>query len=116
MSLQNPKESVLYVGAYQPLVLTRAQILREAGYDVFTAHNVAEATAAVTQRSLDIVLICHSFTLEERSQIASVVERLAPSAMILSLTDAYNSIMADPPDTFLAVVKSAARQAHSRSA
>ena len=109
-------DSILYIGAYQPLVLARAELLRRAGFEVETAQNVREAVAAVERHPFNLILICHTFSTDDRAQIASVLETRAPHGFIMPLTKAYEDIVPDPPDILVSIVRSAVRQSHLRSA
>ena len=104
-------KSILYVGAYHPLMLLRAEILRHAGFKVITAENIRQAAAAAEESSFDLILICHTFSPEERAQMANVLQQHAPQTFVMPLTKAYEAIIPDPPETFVTIVRSAARQA-----
>jgi DNA-binding NtrC family response regulator len=111
MACEQKVKSILYIGAYQSLMLLRAEMLRHAGFKVVTAENIRQAAAATEDSSFDLILICHTFSPEERAQMAIVLQQHAPQTFVMPLTKAYEAIIPDPPETFVNLVRSAARQA-----
>jgi hypothetical protein len=57
--------SILLYGRDSSLLNTRELILQRAGYRVFTATDLSEIDSVLQGESVDLLILCHSLTLEQ---------------------------------------------------
>ena len=79
--------STILVYGRDPLLLeTRSWVLEEAGYRVDTASDLKDAEQKLSASSVSLMLLCHTLTSKERSDVLAAANRLNPSAKRLLLT------------------------------
>jgi hypothetical protein len=77
--------AILCIGKDPQLLGTRAALLRLTGAEVFTS-DLHDAPAALDQRNFDLVLLCHSFSIDEALQMQEAVHRQFPRMQVVRLT------------------------------
>lgn len=108
-SLARPA-TILSVGTDEVLLNSRNEVLRHAGYTVIPARNCHEAVVAATSHSIDIAVICFSFSQEEASKIAHDLEVVNPNLRSLVLNDFENVALreqATSPEFLLHMLRAA---------
>jgi hypothetical protein len=75
---------VLIVGRDQMLMQTRGLILGTY-FHVETANRVSEAVTQFAKHSFDLVVLCHSLSDDEYSQMNSILELVEPQPKVLTL-------------------------------
>jgi CheY-like chemotaxis protein len=76
--------TILVVGEDEALQNTRSALLRQVGTEVLSA-SVANAARTLTMRRFDLVVICHSLSLEEKIDITTLAHRPKAGTRVLQL-------------------------------
>lgn len=80
----NSDAHVLIVGRDQMLMQTRGLILGTY-FQVAVANRLSEAIAHLAAHSFDLVVLCHSLSNDEYSQVETILQRLEPRPKVLTL-------------------------------
>lgn len=79
-----PAPSVLLHFGHDGLLSeTRALVLEEAGYEVVLAHSGKDALTVLRNRSVAVVLVCHSVPPDEAQAVLAEMKRLRPQVPIV---------------------------------
>lgn len=78
---------VLSVGYDRNLLVSRSLLLRSSGYTVTEAYSPHQALALVRSDVIDIMLICHTVTQDERRALVSAVRKQRRLIPILCVSD-----------------------------
>ncbi len=76
---------LLHFGYDSLLSEARAVVLEQAGYEVVIAHSRKEALTVLRNRSIGLVLICHSVPPEEAHTVMAERTRLRPHIPIVAV-------------------------------
>ena len=76
---------VLCFGKDKPLVETRGKVLQHAGFLLTLATNLDEYEALLRDTEFDLVVLCHSLSLNECESAAQYVHQVQPYARTLVL-------------------------------
>jgi DNA-binding NtrC family response regulator len=79
---------VLLFGNDLRLLESRRLVLESAGCTVYTAMRLLAVNQILTERPIDLLILCHSLTTEECERAKSVVEAQSPKVKVLILTAA----------------------------
>lgn len=94
---------------HDPLLLkTRGLMLQRAGFHTDIAIGATAAVAAFTARHFSVVVLCHTFTEQERRFLQAQLRKRAPWAHVLVLDHPERALSYSPPD-FIRLVRSQAR-------
>lgn len=85
------QHQVLIYGHDQTLLQTRELILRGAGYEVFVAEELAEASEILLTQSIDLLILCQSVDVFERSKILVTAHALQKNLNTLLLATSVGS-------------------------
>lgn len=81
-----PASSVLLHFGYDGLLSeARAIVLEQAGYEVVITHSGKEALTVLRNRSVALVLVCHSIPPEEAREVLAEMKRLRPLVPIVAV-------------------------------
>lgn len=78
---------VLSIGSDPELLLLRQAVLKSAGFDVQTISNAGEALEKVRAGFCGILLVCYSFDVETRKELADTFRSQCPNGRIVSISD-----------------------------
>ena len=85
------EKSILTISRNVPLQHIRTLVLQHAGYQVSAALNDQEAIGFVeTEKSLSLVLLCHSVPEASRAFLVTRIKELRPNLPILMLYNGYD--------------------------
>ena len=76
---------ILYIGEYQQLVATRAELLRSCGYDVVEASNLDRAVEELMSQEFSVTVLCQSLSSNHCLRLAEIIEDIAPSTVVVVL-------------------------------
>lgn len=76
---------ILYIGEYQQLVATRAELLRNCGYDVVEANNLDRAVEELTSQKFSTTVLCQSLSPNHCLRLAEIIKDIAPSTVVVVL-------------------------------
>lgn len=79
----SPPCILLHFGHDGLLSEARAQVLEQAGYEVVVAYSGPDAFRVLRNRSVALVLVCHSVPPEEAQSVLAEVKRLRPRVPIV---------------------------------
>ncbi len=74
---------LLHFGYDGLLSEARAVVLEQAGYEVVIAHSGKEALTVLRNRSVELVLVCHSVPSEEARSVLAEMKQLRPHVPIV---------------------------------
>ena len=77
--------NVLIYGRHLPLLETRSLMLQRAGYKVSIAMELADAEQILRSEKIDLSILCHTLSSEQRSKALAKVEGLRPDMKKLLL-------------------------------
>ncbi|HSY37412.1 MAG TPA: hypothetical protein VK814_16790 [Acidobacteriaceae bacterium] len=77
--------SVLVFGHDYQLVHTRSLILEKAGFHVRTAHSLPDLQQLLSEPSIDVMLLCHSLTIEECAEALTLTHQRWPQIQTIAL-------------------------------
>jgi hypothetical protein len=69
---------VVFYGRKQRLLDTRRRLLQEAGYQVWTARKIPEVFAITTEERIDVLILCHTLSPEERAWAIAFADVQSP--------------------------------------
>ena|ERR1700759_1120292 len=75
--------TILIYGNEEVLLTTRQLILEKAGYQVFSAKNVATALRALVNEPIDALLLCQSLSEDERRRTLETARAVKPDIKIV---------------------------------
>ncbi len=78
-----PKPVILVFGRDADLLQTRRWVLEQAGYQVLTAHTLAQAENTLAVQSIDLFLLCHSTSMEDCKQLLTAANTTRPEIKLL---------------------------------
>lgn len=78
---------VLSVGSDPELLWLRHAVLKHAGFDVETITDAKEALEKIRAGSCDVLLVCYSFEVGTRKQLADTFRSRCPDGRIVSITN-----------------------------
>ena len=78
--------NILMFGRDAQLLDTRRMVLEISGYKVSTATDLSDFDRAVSSDCFDLVILCHSLSLEDCGRAVAVALSRWPSVRILTLT------------------------------
>jgi len=86
-----PSLSILLYGKDRSLLNTRELILLRAGYRVFTASDLLEIDSVVQGESVDLLILCHTLTLEQCGRALAFGHSRWPfmKSLLLAATDSW---------------------------
>lgn len=93
---------VLVMSRDQSLLQTR-QLILGAFFQVEAAGRVQEAAAIIASQNFDLIVLCHSLSADECSQVAAMAHHQVPPPKILTLSAAGNSCMNDDAEHTMAL-------------
>ena len=73
-------------GVDLPLLTTREAVLRHNNFERSRAYGLDELVPGMEERSLDLVILCHTLSEQDRTFAVSLIREYQPSAKILVLT------------------------------
>jgi hypothetical protein len=80
-------QTVLLAVGHDPLLLkTRGQVLQAAGYIVVLTHSLKEAKATFLHGDFDLVILCHSLSLDERERLTYLIREQTALTPIISIS------------------------------
>jgi CheY-like chemotaxis protein len=82
--MKEPRD-ILYIGEYQQLVATRAELLRSYGYDVVEASNLDRAVEELTSQEFSATVLCQSLSANHCLRLAEIIKDIAPSTVVVVL-------------------------------
>jgi CheY-like chemotaxis protein len=77
---------ILSVGYDPHLMATRSMVLRSRGYAVEEAYSLAKAFQGVQSDAIDLLLICHTVSAEDRNKLITLVRSVRRLLPILCIT------------------------------
>ncbi len=80
-----PPYLILSVGLDPSLMRTRTTVLANAGYSVLPSFTTRDAFQIFTSHDIDLVIICHTISKEERAQLIASMKRRNKRTPIISL-------------------------------
>jgi CheY-like chemotaxis protein len=107
---------VFQIAYTQPLLVTRAELLKRRGYEVASAlGNDAAKRNLENGESYDLFIVGHAAPQEERAEMVRWLKERYPSAKVLALRPAYDpqldvadfNVLENGPDDFLRAVATA---------
>jgi len=81
---------VLSAGRENEALDLRNRFLNGSGYRVTAANSVAKAINSMFEGSFDVILLCNSFTAEERRMLMGLAARYCPSIPVVLISDAFD--------------------------
>lgn len=89
MSQKQPSQRavVVSIGALPELLTLREEILRSAGYQVFTVTGREEAGAIIESGECGVLLLCYSVPDDWRRELIRKFRRRCPSGHIVGITN-----------------------------
>jgi hypothetical protein len=93
-----PSLTVLLYGRDRSLLNTRELILQKAGYRVWTAADLSEIDRAVQGERVDLLILCHSLTLEQCGRALAFCHSRWPFTKSLLLAVAGSWCAAGKPE------------------
>lgn len=81
-----PHSTILVYGRDPLLLETRSWVLEEAGFAVVTSSSLVEAEQQLASPEVKLLVLCHTLSAQERTDILAVASRINPSAKRLLLT------------------------------
>ena len=81
-----PRISILIYGRDARLLDSRGWLLEASGYRVQAAHEMAEVQRALEAGKFDLLILCHSLSIEERGWSIATCQAAGPGMRCLFLT------------------------------
>jgi hypothetical protein len=81
------RTKILYFGCYEPLKAVRNLLLQDAGFDVVCSTNTVEASRAVANNDLEIILVCDTCEDYFYAQLKRSLGRFSLTIPILRLDE-----------------------------
>jgi CheY-like chemotaxis protein len=81
------KKQVLSIGSDTELLLLRHAVLKSAGFDVQTVSDAKDALEKIRTGYCGVLLICYSFEVETRKELADTFRHHCPNGRIVSISD-----------------------------
>jgi DNA-binding NtrC family response regulator len=78
---------VLSVGTIPELLSLRAQILKSAGYTVFSTTHPQEAEVRLRKDDFGVLLLCYSISEEWRNRLLQPFRERSPSGRVVAITN-----------------------------
>jgi hypothetical protein len=75
--MSKPVSLVLY-GRKQHLLDTRRRLLQEAGHQVWTAGQISDVSAIIAKEQMDVLILCHTLSPEERAWAIALADVQSP--------------------------------------
>ncbi len=101
----------LQFGKDSSLLESRGAILETTGLTVVNAHSVGQCTRELLSRSFDLIVLCHSASMEEREQISTFVHQRSPSTPVLLISmfhetdQGVDAVVDCEPETLVDAIK-----------
>lgn len=92
---------ILVVGQDPVVLSTRSSILRSAGYIVRSASSVAESINLFQDADFDMLLLCHSISVQDRDRLTRVIRSTGSRIPIYSIAPASKDSQAGVADGIL---------------
>ena len=96
-----PLALILAVGQDPMVLSTRCSILRSAGYLVRPSSSIAEAIDIFDDLDVDLVLLCHSISVEDRDRLTQVIRSGGSRTPIYTVSTASSEFEAGGADGIL---------------
>lgn len=100
MSLPSAKSRVICCGLDLQLLRTRTQVLTRT-YDAVEVSSVAELEALPAEPPFQLVLFCHTLSLDQSEAFAATAQRRWPQAKIMALTSGVSGAPYEQADAFV---------------
>ncbi len=84
---EGDKRTVISVGSIPELISLREQILRSAGYEVFSTAVPQEADSLIERGHCDVLLICYSLSDDWRKQLIESFRVNCPQGRVVEITN-----------------------------
>ena len=83
-----PASTILIYGHDRTLLDTRRWVLEKAGFQVFTVGKMENAAKIVADERIDLLLLCHTLTAEERraALVAATAHRPGTKRLVMMTT------------------------------
>ena len=81
---------VLSAGHENDALEVRNRYLALSGFQVTAASSMAKTINAIFESSFDVVLLCNSFSAEERRMLVALVARYCPSVPLVLISDLFD--------------------------
>lgn len=81
------KKQVLSIGSDPELLLLRHAVLKSAGFDVQTISDANKALEKIRAGYCGVLLLCYSFEVETRRQLADTFRSYCPNGRIVAISD-----------------------------
>lgn len=102
---------ILMLGKDQPLLASRAQVLRSAGCHVMVATQLYDFECCLAVAEFDLIILCHSLSPQECTAAIALVGSQLPVLVLLSSTSGcfckhlvHTAYTSDGPEKLVAVV------------
>jgi hypothetical protein len=93
--------SLVLFGRKQHLLDTRRQLLEAAGYQVWTAEKIPDVFALVIEERIDVLILCHALSPEERAWAIAFADVQSPPLKSIVLSPRRSGYRDEVPHTGL---------------
>ena len=81
---------ILSAGRENQVLYLRNCFLNSLGYEVLSANSLAHTITALFEHEFDVVILCNSFTAQERKMLVELSTRYRPHTPIVLVSDCFD--------------------------
>lgn len=93
--------TALQIGVEDVLLASRGAVIASAGVQIISARDAEQAALCMKARQIDVVVLCHTLSPEERRRVARVVRRRRPGIPVLLVSGGRGIAEATEVDAIL---------------